>query len=122
MMKPDPSEVTCLGVAPGLRKFLNRSSSGEPGGNCGMSWRGGAFRVWEVAILTTLGSSLADRSAKESGAPRAKAGVASNTSKGTAKRRIKRVSRIRGCDNSPGANRAKAGKMRGGSFARERLL
>src|SRR5580700_6667493 len=91
MMNPEPSEVTCFGaLAFGPRKFLNRSSSGEPGGSWGMSCCGGAFRVWEVAILTTLGSSLADRSAKESGAPRAKAGAVSNTSKETAKRRIKR--------------------------------
>ncbi len=34
---------------------------------------GGAFKVWEVAILTTVGSSLAARSAKESGAGRAAA-------------------------------------------------
>ncbi len=60
-------------LALGPRKFLNRSSSGEPGGRLGMAWGGGAFRVWVVAILTTVGSSLAARSAKESGAGRAKA-------------------------------------------------
>ena len=59
-----------------------------------MSCGGGAFKVWEVAILTTLGSSLAERSAKESGAPRAKAGArstanATRTNSDTAKRRIK---------------------------------
>src|ERR1700689_4219301 len=94
MMKPEPSEVTRRGVlAPGPRKFLNRSSSGEPGGSWGMSWRGGAFRVWLVAILTTLGSSLADRSAKESGAPRASAGAvhAARAIMPRAKRGIKRV-------------------------------
>ena len=72
MMKPEPSEVTwrgALGLGP--RKFLNRSSSGEPGGRSGMRLGGGAFRVWVVAILTTVGSSLAARSAKESGAGRA---------------------------------------------------
>src|SRR5690348_15196168 len=72
MMKPEPSEVTwrgALGLGP--RKFLNRSSSGEPGGSCGMAFCGGAFKVWLVEILTTLGNSLLARSAKESGAGRA---------------------------------------------------
>src|SRR5476649_1286126 len=77
MMKPEPSEVTWRGVLDlGPRKFLNRSSSGEPGGSCGMAPCGGAFRVWLVEMLTTLGSSLAARSAKESGAGRATAGAA----------------------------------------------
>ena len=58
----------------GPRKFLNRSSSGEPGGTLGMAEDGGAFKVWVVAILTTVGSSLAAKSAKESGAGRAIAG------------------------------------------------
>src|SRR4051794_32882717 len=80
MMKPLPSEVTCWGVLLlGPRKFLNRSSSGEPGGSLGMSCGGGALRVWEVAILTTLGNNRAERSAKESGAPRARAGAVSDT-------------------------------------------
>src|SRR3954462_14334843 len=73
MMKPEPSEVTwrgALGLGP--RKFLNRSSSGEPGGNCGMAFCGGAFKVWLVLILTTVGKSLFARAAKESGAGRAK--------------------------------------------------
>src|ERR1700722_10610212 len=75
MIKPEPSDVTCLGrSALGPRKFLNRSSSGEPGGTLGMAEGGGAFRVWVVAILTTVGISLAARSAKESGAGRAIAG------------------------------------------------
>src|SRR6185437_6138772 len=74
--KPDPSDVTCLGrSALGPRKFLNRSSSGEPGGTLGMAEGGGALRVWVVAILTTVGRSLAARSAKESGAGRASADV-----------------------------------------------
>src|SRR5471030_551599 len=92
MMKPDPNDVTCWGaLLLGPRKFLNKSSSGEPGGRAGMSCGGGAFRVWEVAILTTLGSSLADRSAKESGAPRAKAGAVrtARANSETARRRIK---------------------------------
>src|SRR5579872_5917412 len=75
MTKPEPSDVTWRGFSPsGPRKFLNRSSRGEPGGTLGMAARGGAFKVWEVAILTTVGSSLAARSAKESGAGRAAAG------------------------------------------------
>src|SRR3954468_24176097 len=76
MMKPEPSEVTwrgALGLGP--RKFLNRSSRGEPGGSCGMAPCGGALRGWLVEILTTEGSSLAARSAKESGAGRASAGA-----------------------------------------------
>src|SRR5471032_442610 len=97
MMKPEPSEVTRCGLLLlGPRKFLNRSSSGEPGGRAGMSCGGGAFSIWEVALLTTLGSSLAERSAKESGAPRAKAGPPKDTKTNAtransdmAKRRIK---------------------------------
>src|ERR1700761_401009 len=92
MTKPLPSDVTCWGrLACGPMKFLNRSSSGEPGGKDGMSCGGGAFSVWEVAILTTLGSSLADRSAKESGAPRAKAAAVSTirANSDAAKGRIK---------------------------------
>src|SRR3984957_20145947 len=87
MMKPEPSDVTRWGVLDfGPMKFLNRSSSGEPGGRLGMSCGGGAFKVWEVAILTTVGSSLAARSAKESGAGRASAG-AQNRSTGSRKAR-----------------------------------
>src|SRR3954470_3473253 len=72
MMKPEPSEVTCRGAfGLGPRKFLNRSSSGEPCGNCGMALCDGAFRVWLVEMFTTVGSSLSVRSAKESGAGRA---------------------------------------------------
>src|SRR5579871_3886064 len=75
MMKPEPSEVTCRGAfGLGPRKFLNKSSSGEPGGNCGMALCIGAFKVWLVEMFTTVGSSLSARSAKESGAGRAKAG------------------------------------------------
>src|ERR1051325_4607602 len=77
MMKPEPSDVTWRGVLDlGPRKFLNRSSSGEPGGSCGMVFCDGAFKVWLVEMLTTVGSSLLARSAKESGAGRAIAGVA----------------------------------------------
>src|SRR3954467_3139113 len=72
MMKPEPSEVTCRGAfGLGPRKFLNRSSSGEPGGSCGMAFCVGAFRVWLVEMFTTVGSSLSVRSAKESGPDRA---------------------------------------------------
>src|SRR5579885_3546322 len=75
MMKPEPSEVTCRGAfGLGPRKFLNRSSSGEPGGSCGMALCEGAFKVWLVEMFTTVGSSLPARSAKESGAGRAEAG------------------------------------------------
>src|SRR5258708_2409853 len=75
MMKPEPSDVTWRGVLGlGPRKFLNRSSSGEPGGSCGMAFWGGAFKVWLVELLTTIGNSLFARSAKESGAGRAQAG------------------------------------------------
>src|SRR3984957_11399231 len=89
MMKPEPSEVTRWGVLDfGPMKFLNRSSSGEPGGSWGMSWGGGAFRVWLVAILTTLGSSFAERSAKESGAPRAQTGALS--AKRATRQRVRR--------------------------------
>src|ERR1051325_7441387 len=74
MMKPDPNEVVRRGASVrGPRKFLNRSAKGEPGGRSG-NCCAGAFRVWEVAILTTVGSNLSARSAKESGAGRAKAG------------------------------------------------
>src|SRR3569833_1668654 len=72
MMKPEPSEVTCRGAfGLGPRKFLNRSSSGEPGGSCGIAFCVGAFKVWLVEMFTTVGSSLSARSAKESGAGRA---------------------------------------------------
>src|ERR1700733_6626469 len=72
MMKPDPSDVTWRGVLDlGPRKFLNRSSSGEPGGRSGIAPCGGAFKVWLVEMLTTVGNSLLARSAKESGAGRA---------------------------------------------------
>src|ERR1051325_6789168 len=82
MMKPEPSDVTWRGVLDlGPRKFLNRSSSGEPGGSCGMVFCDGAFKVWLVEILTTEGSSLLARSAKESGAGRAQDGVAVNSAK-----------------------------------------
>src|SRR5689334_23054493 len=75
MMKPEPNEVTCRGWPElGPMKFLNRSSSGEPGGNWGMAVLGGAFRVWLVEIFTTVGSILPARSAKESGAGLAHAG------------------------------------------------
>src|SRR5690349_10826492 len=75
MMKPEPSEVTWRGVLDfGPRKFLNRSSSGEPGGSCGMAFCGGAFKVWLVEILTTVGKSRLASSAKETGAGRAQAG------------------------------------------------
>src|SRR6185312_14024143 len=76
MMKPLPSEVTCWGRPPRPRKFLNSSDSGESGGRSGSAPLGGAFRVCEVEMFTTAGSSLAVRSAKESGAGRAKAGAA----------------------------------------------
>src|ERR1051326_2588168 len=74
MMKPDPNEVVRRGASVrGPRKFLNRSASGEPGGRSG-NCCAGTLRVWEGAILTTVGSNLSARSAKESGAGRAKAG------------------------------------------------
>src|SRR5215472_18127282 len=76
MMKPEPSDVTwrgALGLGP--RRSLNKSSSGEPGGRFGMALCGGALSVCVVAMLTTVGRSCADRSAKDSGAPRAAAGV-----------------------------------------------
>src|ERR1044071_5513070 len=76
MMKPEPSEVTRRGeLGLGPRKFLNKSSSGEPGGNCGMAFCGGAFKVWLVLMFTTVGKSLFARSAKESGAGRARIAV-----------------------------------------------
>src|SRR5215469_16709832 len=75
MTKPEPSEVTWRGALErGPRKFLNKSSSGEPGGSWGMAPCGGAFSVWLVEILTTVGKSLSARSAKESGAGLAPAG------------------------------------------------
>ncbi len=74
-MKPEPSEVTWRGwPCFGPRKFLNRSSSGEPGGSCGMADCGGAFRVWLVAMFTTVGSSRPARSAKESAPPAPRGG------------------------------------------------
>src|SRR6185295_5127511 len=87
MMKPEPSEVTwrgALGLGP--RKFLNRSSSGEPGGNCGMAFCGGAFKIWLVLILTTVGKSLFARSAEESGAGRAWIAVGTKVSSTTVNR------------------------------------
>src|SRR5580693_892209 len=90
--KPDPSEVTrCGALDLGPRKFLNKSSSGEPGGRSGICC-GEALRVWEVAIFTTDGSSLAARSAKESGAPRAAAALVRpiRPHRTSAKRREKR--------------------------------
>src|SRR5258706_5488773 len=82
MMKPEPSDVTWRGVLGlGPRKFLNRSSSGEPGGSCGMAFCGGAFKVWLVEILTTVGNSLLARSAKEAGAGLAQAGMAATSMK-----------------------------------------
>src|SRR3569833_4023161 len=80
MMKPDPSEVTWRGwPCLGPRKFLNRSSSGEPGGSWGIAPCGGAFKVWLVEMLTTLGKSMLARSAKLSGAGRAAAGATLST-------------------------------------------
>src|SRR3954469_11496236 len=97
MMNPEPSEVTWRGrLELGPRKFLNRSSSGEPGGSCGMLLGGGAFKVWLVEILTTVGRSLLTRSAKESGAGRAQTGVKA-ACKGRARqaRRANRLERRR---------------------------
>src|SRR3569832_936914 len=92
MMKPEPSDVTWRGLLGlGPRKFLNRSSSGEPGGNCGMAFCGGAFKVWLVEILTTVGSSRLASSAKESGAARAQAGDTA----GNVARNAKIANRIR---------------------------
>src|SRR5882757_3424362 len=92
MMKPDPSEVTWRGVLGlGPRKFLNRSSSGEPGGSCGMAPAGGAFKVWLVEMLTTVGNSLPARSAKESGAGRAQAGIATTRAQRASKLRKARM-------------------------------
>ena len=70
----------------GPKKFLNKSSRGEPGGNCGMAFCGGAFKVWLVLILTTVGKSLLARSAKESGAGRARIAVGTKLSSITVKR------------------------------------
>src|SRR6266852_5961469 len=72
MMKPEPSEVTWRGrLGPAPRKSLNRSASGEPGGMLGRPGAPGAgFKVWVVAMLTTVGSSRAAISAKDAGAPR----------------------------------------------------
>src|SRR6185295_11637430 len=96
MMKPEPSEVTWRGrLELGPRKFLNRSSSGEPGGSCGMLLGGGAFKVWLVEILTTVGNSLVTRSAKESGAGRAIAGMAGTRNAKMANRRYKGRIRVR---------------------------
>src|SRR3954465_13397355 len=102
MTKPEPNDVTCRGVvALGPRKFLNRSANGEPGGSCGICWLG-AFKVWEVEMLTTVGSNFAERSAKDSGAPRAHAGaqIRARTAQSRAEKRIclswaKRATRIR---------------------------
>src|SRR5579863_590829 len=97
MMKPEPSEVTWRGVLGlGPRKFLNRSSSGEPGGNWGMAPCGGAFNVWLVEILTTVGNSLSARSAKESGAGRAPAGSGTARAVSTKKRALAEKARGRG--------------------------
>src|SRR5882672_7697286 len=98
-MKPDPSEVALRGRASGrplrgllwLKKSLKNSSNGEPGGNCGISgppcpcrsppprfsgFSGFSdFTVCVVEMLTTEGNNLAARSAKLSGAGRAKTGV-----------------------------------------------
>ena len=96
MMKPEPSEVTWRGWLPrGPRKFLNRSSSGEPGGNCGMALGGGAFKVWLVEILTTVGSSLITRSAKESGAGRAVAGHGGGQKRQNGKQAVQGAHRVR---------------------------
>src|ERR1700729_1454224 len=96
MMKPDPSEVTWRGVLDrGPRKFLNRSSSGEPGGSCGMVFWVGAFKVWLVEMLTTVGNSLLARSAKESGAGRAQAGAATKTARTASRIRNAGMSRPR---------------------------
>src|SRR5580658_5532834 len=95
MMKPEPSDVTWRGVLDlGPRKFLNRSSSGEPGGRSGMALCGGAFRVWLVEILTTVGSSLSARSAKESGAGRAAAGSQAPKAASTTMAQPKRARRF----------------------------
>src|SRR3954454_22430429 len=86
MMKPEPSEVTWRGLLDlGPRKFLNRSSSGEPGGSCGMAFCGGAFKVWLVEILTTVGNSRLASSAKESGAARARTAVGTSVASISAK-------------------------------------
>src|SRR5690242_21545446 len=92
MTKPEPNEVTWRGVLDlGPRKFLNKSSNGEPGGSCGMAFCGGAFKVWLVEILTTVGSNRLASSAKESGAARPQAGDKA----GVAARNAKMANRIR---------------------------
>src|SRR4051812_27513742 len=70
MMNPEPSDVTFFGTFCGPRKSLNRSCSGEFGGRSMPTCCD--FSVWLVAMFTTVGSSLPARSAKESGAGRAK--------------------------------------------------
>src|SRR6185295_14036897 len=120
MMKPEPSEVTWRGrLELGPRKFLNRSSSGEPGGNCGMVLGGGAFKVWLVEILTTVGNSLLTRSAKESGAGRAQAGAATSNAR-TANRLVK--GRIRGPGNTRRGIGSSLGSDRGNQQAKSRFL
>ena len=74
-MKPEPSEVTWRGVLALRAQEILEQVFQRRAGRQIAAWRccGGAFRVWVVAILTTVGSSLAARSAKESGAGRAPA-------------------------------------------------
>src|SRR5690606_31048500 len=72
-----------------LRSMKSRKnrSKGEPGGNCGISGPPRSPRAltdWLVEMLTTAGRSFAARSAKLSGAERAKATGASDVDAGAA--------------------------------------
>src|ERR1700761_5324201 len=86
MMKPEPSELTWRGRGrPGPRKSLNRSDSGEPGGRLGRpDTLAAGFSVWLVAMLTTVGRSCAERSAKLAGAPRTGTGCGATVVTGLA--------------------------------------
>src|SRR3984893_10229578 len=87
-MKPEPSELVLCGarsllpppLAPGPRRFLQKSSknssNGEPGGSCGIAPRPSplASMVCEVEMLTTASMTFSATSAMPSG-PRASAGT-----------------------------------------------
>src|SRR5437762_2354161 len=85
-----------------------------------MAFCGGAFKVWLVEILTTVGNSLLASSAKESGAARPQAGDKPRV----ATIRVKKANRIREEDMSvPGDQESTAslGREQGNKQAKTRF-
>ena len=72
IIKPEPNAVDGLLDGPLSLKSLKNSSNGEPGGKFGISLGGESLTATLVAIFTTAGDTLSDRSAKLSGGALAK--------------------------------------------------